>query len=83
MATVADLLNNCPSFLDSYLLYPLLGSSEDENNREIYSLLHNVMTHIVVGSSVMDIILQAVLNTNRLTAIIFPLIHDKVRLLSF
>ncbi|KAE9546327.1 hypothetical protein FO519_010461, partial [Halicephalobus sp. NKZ332] len=71
-ATVADILSEFYTF-KVYVLDQAIWRSQDETIRSIYTV-----TYVSSIATDMDTILEAVLNMNRLTALVFPFIHNRV-----
>ena len=38
LATLADLIGFCINYTDRFLIYPLIGQSEEERNQEFYKI---------------------------------------------
>ena len=80
VATASDVICTFLFYTDAYLLNPKWGQSNNKLIQATYKFYINPLLMFVARIFlIMDFSLDSVLTLNRLTALVFPFIHDEVR----
>ena len=84
VATASDIICTFIFYIDAYVLSTVLGKSDNKTVQETYKFYINPLFMFIARIFlIMDFSLESVLTFNRLTAFVFPFIHNEVRSLYF
>lgn len=60
LATLADLIGSCVNYIDRFLIYPLIGQSEEEKNQEFYEeYIYPIVMYLIITFIFLDFVLES------------------------